>query len=118
MLVGSVFLVLGILLGIHMSASGNHTLAPLHAHINLLGFVLMTVFGLVYKAFPNMAASGLAGLHFWLHTAGSLVLIVMLGGMLNGNISEASMVPLAPIAEVGILLGILCFVLNLWQNGK
>jgi hypothetical protein len=65
-----------------------------------------------------MAASGLTMVHFWLHTVGSVILIVMLGGLLNGNISEASMVPLAPIAEIGILLGILCFALNLWQNGK
>lgn len=118
LLVGSLFLIIGISIGIYMGASGDRTLAPLHAHINLLGFVLMSVFGLVYKAFPNMAASGLATIHFWLHTVGSIVLLIMLGGLLTGRISEAAMVPVAPIAEVAILVGIICFVLNLLPNGK
>jgi hypothetical protein len=65
MVIGSLYLLLGIGFGIWMGASGDHSLSPLHAHINLLGFVLMTVFGLVYRQFPSMAASGLATAHFW-----------------------------------------------------
>jgi len=43
--IGSIYLIVGITLGMYMGGAGDHTLAPLHAHINLLGFTLMTVFG-------------------------------------------------------------------------
>ncbi len=118
MLLGSLLLLVGISVGIMMGATGDHSLAPLHAHINLLGFVLMTVFGLVYRSFPNMAASGLATLHFWLHSLGTLLLLALLALLLTGSISESAMFPLAPISEVSIFVGIVCFVINLFQNGK
>ncbi|MDE3029353.1 MAG: hypothetical protein KGH84_13255, partial [Paracoccaceae bacterium] len=60
MLVGVVFLVLGIPIGMYMGAANNFALAPLHAHLNLLGFVLMTIFGILYRIVPAMADSGLA----------------------------------------------------------
>jgi len=37
----AIYLVIGILLGIHMGKSHDHTLAPVHAHINLLGWASM-----------------------------------------------------------------------------
>lgn len=52
-LAGAVYLVIGISFGIHMGATGDHTMAPLHAHINLLGFTLMAVFGVPYRVFPE-----------------------------------------------------------------
>lgn len=118
MVVGSLFLVVGITFGIYMGGSGDHTFTPLHAHINLLGFTLMTVFGLVYRQFPAMAGNMLGKAHFWLHAVGTLVLVVMLYLLLSGKIAEASMAPVAPIAELAILLGVIGFAVNLWQNGK
>ncbi len=38
---GSLFLIVGIGLGIQMGASGDHSLMPVHAHINLLGFAVL-----------------------------------------------------------------------------
>jgi hypothetical protein len=118
MVVGSLYLIVGICLGMYMGATQDHTFLPLHAHINLLGFTLMTVFGLVYRQFPAMAGSSLAAVHFWLHLAGSLVLVVMLYLLFSETITEAAMFPVAPIAELAVLLGILGFAWNLWQNGK
>ena len=115
-LAGGLFLLLGIVLGMHMAASGNHATAPVHAHINLLGFTLMTVFGLVYKLFPTMAEGRLAVVHFWLHLVGSLALLVMLFMLTTGRITEAGMVPVAPIAEVLVLLGTLVFLWNAFRN--
>jgi cbb3-type cytochrome oxidase subunit 1 len=114
--IGSLYLLLGIGLGMHMAASGDHSLAPLHAHINLLGFVLMTVFGVVYHLFPAAAASVLGRAHFWLHLVGGAVLLVMLALLMTGRITEAAMFPLAPIAEAAIWLGVLAFSANVWRH--
>ena len=49
-------------------------LAPVHAHLNLVGFVLPSVFGLTYKAYPALARSRLAILHLALSGAGAFIL--------------------------------------------
>lgn len=117
MLVGTLFLLTGIPLGMYMGASGQMALAPVHAHINLLGFALMMVFGLVYRRFPAMAASPLARIHFWLHTVGTLGVAVMLFLLLSGRITEAGMVPVAPLTELAVLVGLMCFAWNLLLRG-
>ena len=61
MLVGTLFLIAGIPIGMYMGASGDMALAPLHAHINLLGFVLMMVFGLIYRG-PRAAENPMLGI--------------------------------------------------------
>lgn len=118
MKIGSLYLIFGICIGVVMSVTGDHSIAPLHAHINLLGFVLMMVFGLFYHLFPAAGLSRLAKAHFWLHLFGGLALLVMLGLLLTGRITEAGMVPVAPVAELAILLGILAFVWNVWQHAR
>jgi len=110
------YLLVGIAIGIHMGASGDHGLAPAHAHINLLGFTLMTLFGLVYRVIPAMVGGTLAKAHFWLHQAGALVLLVMLVLLMSGRITEAAMFPLAPVAELAIWIGVACFGLNVIKN--
>ena len=44
------YFVIGIGLGVFMGASGNHSLFPAHAHINLLGWALMGLTGLLYRS--------------------------------------------------------------------
>ncbi len=118
MIIGSLYLLVGILFGMYMGGSGDHSLAPLHAHINLLGFTLMMVFGLTYRQFPQMTKPILARLHFWLHQVGSLILLIMLFMMFTGRIEQSAMNPIAPIAELAILVGSAIFAYNLFRNSK
>lgn len=118
LLLSSVFLILGITMGMYMAGSGDHSLALSHAHINLLGFALSAIFALTYKAYPAMASVRLAGAHFWLHLAGAVLLNLMLFLLLAQIITEAAMVPIAPISELLVLLGVLAFGWNVLQNAK
>lgn len=43
----------GMSLGIHMGMNEDFTLAPAHAHLNLLGWVTMALYGLYYRAAPH-----------------------------------------------------------------
>jgi drug/metabolite transporter (DMT)-like permease len=52
--------VLGMAFGIFMGINQDFALAPAHAHLNLLGFVVMFLSALYYRAFPQAAASRLA----------------------------------------------------------
>ena len=118
LLIGTLYLLIGILFGMYMGGSGNHAFAPLHAHMNLLGFTLMTLFGIVYRVFPEMAGGLLAKFHFWAHQVGVLVLMVMLFLLFSGRITEAQMPPVSPIAEMLVFLGILSFAWNLYTKAK
>lgn len=113
LVIGGLYLLLGITLGSYMGGSGDHTLSPVHAHINLLGFTLMTVFGLGYRMIPALADTGLARAHFWLHQIGAAVLLAGLFAMMSGMIAEETIGPVFPVAEIAVLAGVICWVLNL-----
>jgi hypothetical protein len=53
LLVGEGF---GIWMGVHQ----DFVLAPSHAHLNLVGWVTLTAYGLVHRAYPALAGSRLA----------------------------------------------------------
>lgn len=116
-LIGTTYLIIGILFGMYMGGSGDHSFAPLHAHLNLLGFVLSMVFAVTYHLFPAMSGR-LANIHFWLHSVGSVVLLVMLFMLFSGSITEASMAPVAPIAELLVLVGVILFAVGVVKHVK
>lgn len=55
-----VYLLVGMVFGIWMSATQDHTLAPAHAHLNLIGGVLLALFGTFYMLVPGAANGMLA----------------------------------------------------------
>ena len=118
LLAGSAFLIVGLVIGMYMGGSGDHALAASHAHINLLGFVLSVLFALTYKAYPAMNEGRLARYHFWLHLVGALLVNALLFLLLDGVISEAAMVPLAPVSELLILIGVVLYGWNVMQNAN
>ncbi len=64
------YVTLGMFFGIWMSAAHDHTLAGAHAHLNLVGWVTMALFGMFYHLVPSAAASPLAKIHFAVATIG------------------------------------------------
>jgi hypothetical protein len=118
LLLGSAFLIVGIAMGMYMGGSGDHSLAISHAHINLLGFVLSAVFALTYKAYPAMAKGRLASVHFWLHFVGAVTVNLLIFLLLAQIITEAAMVPIAPISELLVFLGVIVFGWNVLKNAN
>ena len=78
------YLIAGVSLGIFMAASHDHSMDPVHAHLNLLGWVTMALFGLFYRAWPEAAASRLAKVHFWLYVPAHFVQMVSLAALFRG----------------------------------
>ena len=54
--VSAVLLLCGMVFGITMGIRQDFTLAPAHAHLNLIGFVLMFLAGLYYRVVPAASA--------------------------------------------------------------
>jgi hypothetical protein len=85
MCTGAAVLLVGMLAGIAMGIQQDFTLAPAHAHLNLVGGVLLFLFGLYYRLVPAAGNSPLAKLQGWLHIVGAIlfpagVAIVILKG--------------------------------------
>ena len=118
LLLGCAFLIAGLVLGMYMGGSGDHSLAAGHAHINLVGFVLSVVFALTYRAFPAMTEGRLASAHFGLHAVGAAIFNLMLFLLLSERISEAAMAPIAPISEALVLLGVIGFSWTVLKNSN
>ncbi len=118
LVMGSLYLVVGIGFGSYMGGSGDHTLAPVHAHINLLGFTLMTVFGLGYRLLPGLASGWMPKAHFWLHQIGAFAPLVGLFLMMSGRVAEATIGPAFPVFELAILAGALLWAVNLYQKTR
>ncbi|MGA7074607.1 hypothetical protein [Bradyrhizobium sp.] len=68
-----VILVIGMLWGIEMGIRQNFAMAPAHAHFNLVGGVLLFVFGLYYRLVPAAGDSALAKWQGRLHIAGAIL---------------------------------------------
>jgi hypothetical protein len=58
--VGLVLLLCGMTFGMWMGANETFQYADAHAHLNLLGFVLPTLYGLLHRSYPGLARSRLA----------------------------------------------------------
>lgn len=74
---------LGMLLGIYMAASGNHVLAPVHAHLLLIGWIGFFVQGLYYRIFAKPRGSAEIW-QFRLGFAGLVVMVPALSALLLG----------------------------------
>lgn len=98
MRVAVVLLLIGLCLGIAMGIGQNFTLAPAHAHLNLVGFVLPFVSGLYYRAVPAAERSRLALPQAWLAIIGGVLLPIGIGAELA----------IGPRYEPVIVVGSLC----------
>ena len=58
---GLVFLICGMVFGMWMGATQDFQFADAHAHLNLLGFVVPTIYGLIHRAYPSLALSAWLG---------------------------------------------------------
>ena len=73
MCVGAVLLLVGMLAGIAMGILQDFALAPAHAHLNLVGGVLLFLIGLYYRLVPEAGTSMLAKVQGWLHIVGAIL---------------------------------------------
>jgi cbb3-type cytochrome oxidase subunit 1 len=71
--------------GILMAIAQDFSLAPAHAHLNLLGWVTMALYGLFYRAVPEAAHGMLPRVHFWLATCGVTLMIPGIAWVVLGH---------------------------------
>lgn len=107
------YAVIGMGLGIQMGIAHDFTGTPIHAHINLVGWVTLALYGLIHRAYPAMASSRLASLQFWIAQAGALAFPI---GIALSIYREWPVLAIA--GSLAVLLGMVLFTLMAFANLK
>jgi hypothetical protein len=111
-LIGLLYGTFGVAFGIWMGINQRFEHAHLHAHINLIGFASMLLFGLLYRSFPALAESRLAGAHFVVYNAGAVIFLAGLPVAQSGQT-----ILFAVVGSLTVLAGLLILLANYTTNG-
>lgn len=101
-----VFVVAGMIWGLVMAISEDHSAAPAHAHLNLLGWVSLFLFGIYYRLRPSLERDKGALTQVWIWIAGTIVQAVGVGLVHTGT--SAGM-PFAAGGSFVVLVAMLLF---------
>jgi hypothetical protein len=113
---GGLLLLGGMILGEYMGAHENFTLAPLHAHINLLGWVTLALYGTFYTLTRDTYSPKLAWTNFVLSSVGILTMIPVLALLLTVPDGAKTYGPLAGATGGIALLGLLVFLVSAFRE--
>ena len=115
-----VWFALGILTGLVIAAYPAWVAyRPAHAHMNVVGFLTMMVFGVGYQLLPRLFghalhSRGLAVAHWWLANVGLAAMVV--GFILAPHTGSTRSAPITATGGLLFTLGALGFVYNLWRT--
>jgi hypothetical protein len=110
MCTSAVILLAGMLAGIVMGIKQDFALGPAHAHLNLVGGVLLFLFGLYYRLVPAAGTSPLAKLQGWLHMIGAIVfpagvaIVILKGEALVALPIAGSLIVVAAMALFAVIV--------------
>src|SRR3954452_10415151 len=100
------FGLLGMGMGIAMAIARDHATMPAHAHLNLLGWVSLFLFGLYYKLNPALDASRRAMAQVITWCVGTIVLTI---GVAGSNLGYEIADPIAGLGTLVIVAGMVFF---------
>ena len=96
----------GMIWGIVMGISGDHSTMPAHAHLNLLGWVSLFLFGIYYYLHPAIDVSRLAYIQVSVWIIATIVLTIGVGLVHSGHdVGE----PIAAVSSLVVLADMLLF---------
>jgi hypothetical protein len=110
----TLYVLAGMVLGIVMAATNDHTLSPVHAHTNLLGWVTLALFGLIYRSWPAMTIGKLPPAQVILLNIGIVIQMTGISMLLLGSPETGG--GIAGIGSVIIIASILIFIFLVFRR--
>jgi hypothetical protein len=102
-----IYAVIGLLLGIYMAATDDHSLLVDHAHIMLVGFVLSFIYALCHRLWLGNTRSGLAVAQFYIHQVGAFFIAIGLFLLYGRFLPREMLDALFGVASVAVLIGVI-----------
>jgi len=106
------FALAGIGMGIAMAIARDHAAMPAHAHLNLLGWVSLFLFGLYYRLNPALDVSRLARVQVGVWSFGTVVLT---GAVAAFHMGYEAADPIAAVASLIVLAAMLLFAVLVFR---
>ncbi|MDP9089246.1 MAG: hypothetical protein M3O26_10975 [Pseudomonadota bacterium] len=110
MVIGALWLVIGMVVGVVMGASHNYQFMPVHAHIGLVGFACHSIFGMAHRNWPTMRASSVASYQFWIFVLATPITLIGLVFTLRGGPELPTI-----FGSLGLVLGAALFCYIIWR---
>lgn len=112
--------VLGVLIALHvLGPERPQFLTSAHTHINLLGAVMMLIFGVGYHILPRFSgrplySEGIATAQFWINLIGlaGMVVSFIVAAYSKSDLLRYGVAPFGALYAVGAVL----FVFNMWKT--
>jgi hypothetical protein len=102
----------GMAMGIGMAASHDHSLMPAHAHLNLLGWVSLFLFGIYYERRPALNASRVARIQVIVWAVGTVVLTIAVSAI---HLGYTAADPFAGVASIVLLAAMVLFAFLVYR---
>lgn len=110
-----VYALAGMVLGVVMGESGDHSAMPLHAHINLLGWASLAVMGAFYGIAGAQASRRLAWSVFVISNVGNLMLLSQVARIVQG---KPPILPILIPSELMVIGGMALFGISVLMAGR
>ena len=102
----------GMIWGLQMAITDDHSAFPAHAHLNLLGFVALFLFGIFYRLNPTVESNRLAIPQVWIWIASTVVMAIGVGLVHTGH---AAGDPIAAVGSFAIFADAILFTWLVFQ---
>jgi hypothetical protein len=113
--IASVYLLVGLVMGMAMALAEDFRLASVHSHVLLLGWATLAITGIVYLVLPRCADTRLAAAHFWLHNLGLPLMMLSLSAL---HLGEPRAEPLVGLGSTLVIAGLALFTINVLRGAK
>jgi hypothetical protein len=108
----AIYAVIGMLWGIWMGIIGDHSLFPAHAHLGVVGWVSISIYGLFLSRFPAAGQSRLALVQGVIAHLGVIIFVPGIAlAIMPSPLGDA----LAIIGSLLVALSAILFALLVWQ---
>jgi hypothetical protein len=111
--VSVLLLLVGLCIGIGMAMKQDFRMAPTHAHLNLIGFVIMFLTGLYYRMVPVAETLIAAKAHAYLHIAAAIIFPI---GIYAVTVVNPSYEFLAIIGSLLFLAAMISFTIVVYRT--
>ena len=109
------FVIAGMAMGIGMAMSQDHSIMPAHAHLNMLGWVSLFLFGIYYERRPALDTSRLAIIQVAVWSIGTVVLTMAVAAL---HLGYTAFDPVAAIASLTVLAAMLMFAYAVFRPAR
>ena len=103
------YILIGACWGMYMSVTHDFSTSPAHAHLNLLGFMSLSVMGGFYATLGRDTPGWLLKANFFLNNIGVISMISALTLLFTQKATVAQLTPLFMLGGPLIILGFACF---------